>query len=362
MSKKKPTYRLSPNHLMDYAKADASHVELAKARAETAKWKSRFNEAVAMSRDLGSQVESLVAIQSKPQQAAFDRAKAGSGRGVSVVIPATDWHSEETVSLDATNGKNEFNLDIAAQRVKRFYAKAVELVDWYRHFSKVLNVWHPLLGDLMSGFIHDELVETNGLSPIEVQLWLQEHLTNGIDFLRKETKLPVYVPTCVGNHGRTTIRKRIKTSCRNSYEWLLYKTLERQYASNPNVHWFVGNGYHNIQEVNGRKVRFHHGDGMRFFGGVGGVTIPVNKSIAQWNQANPVDFDIFGHFHTHLVNYPTWISCGSLIGLTEFAVEIKASYQAPTQTFIAIDRQYGLTLATPIFITNPTRIIEVRSK
>jgi hypothetical protein len=132
-------------------------------------------------------------------------------------------------------------------------------------------------------------------------------------------------------------------------------TLAKSYAKNHRVQFVVSKGYHNICHIMGRRVRFHHGDGLRYQGGVGGITIPVNKSIAQWNKATPVDFDIFGHWHTFLANYPTWISCGSLMGYSEFSVEIKADFQHPTQTFIVIDRRYGLTQATPIFLTKPNR-------
>ena len=84
---------------------------------------------------------------------------------------------------------------------------------------------------------------------------------------------------------------------------------------------------------------------------MGGITIPVNKSIAQWDKVSAADFDIFGHWHTFLLGYPKWISCGSLMGYSEYSVEIKAEFQHPTQTFIAIDKAKGLTLAIPIFLT-----------
>jgi len=179
---------------------------------------------------------------------------------------------------------------------------------------------------------------------------LQEMICSGIDFLLRKTRLPIYMPTCVGNHGRTTPRKRIKTSYKNSYEWLLYMTLAKYYSATSRVRWMVGKGYHNTQEIMGRKVRFHHGDGLRYQGGVGGISIPVNKAIAQWDKVQVVDFDIFGHWHTFLPHYPKWVSCGSLMGYSEFSVAIKAEFQHPTQTFIVIDRNYGMTLATPIFL------------
>ncbi len=281
--------------------------------------------------------------------------RSSSSPGVAVVVPASDWHVEETVFKERVNGKNEFDLSIATARIRRFYSKILEMIELQNHWAKVTEIWHPLLGDLMSGYIHEELMETNGCSPTEACIFLQDMICAGIDLLRKETKLPIILPCCVGNHGRTTMKKRIKTSTRNSYEWLLFKTLERFYAKDSKVRFNVADGYHNTQEIMGRKVRFHHGDGLRYMGGVGGISIPVNKSIAQWDKVDPADFDIFGHWHTFLAHYPKWVSCGCLMGYSEYSVEIKAEFQHPTQTFMVIDRRYGMTQATPIFLTKPNR-------
>jgi hypothetical protein len=135
----------------------------------------------------------------------------------------------------------------------------------------------------------------------------------------------------------------------------MYNFLAAQYADNPRVHWMVGNGYHNTQTVMGRTCRFHHGDGLRYQGGVGGITIPVNKAIAQWNKVKRVDFDFFGHWHTYMWNYPTWVSNGSLIGYSPYSVEIKADFQHPTQTFAVIDTRYGMTESLPIFVERAKR-------
>jgi len=339
--------------LLDIAERSDLELKRNNAIAEARKWRRKYADALAAARNFEAQVQMLLAIEPEPVVQNFERQKQQKGKslGVAAVVPATDWHVEERIEPDQVNFKNAHNLTLAEEKIKRFYAKILRLLDWQNTLTPVTELWHPLLGDLFSGYILEELEESNALSPTEACVFLQEMLCSGIDLLLRETKLPIFIPTCVGNHGRTTPRKRIKTSYKNSFEWLLYMTLARFYASNPRVHFDVGKGYHNTQTIMGRKVRFHHGDGLRYQGGVGGITIPVNKAIAQWNKAGEVDFDIFGHWHTHLVNYPTWISCGSLMGYSEYSVEIKADFQHPTQTWIVIDRRYGLTAALPIFVT-----------
>lgn len=344
--------RKHPSKLVSDAKAAEAQLELSKAQTEAAKWRRRYKDAMTSASSYQEQVELLLGIQGKPPIQTFEISNNHISYDVAVVIPATDWHVEERISLETTNGKNHFNLGEAEDRIKRFYTKALRLIQWQQRLAPVGEIWHPLLGDLMSGYIHEELTETNQLSPTEASLFLQEMLCSGINLLLRKTKLPINIPTCVGNHGRTTPRKRIKTSAQNSFEWLLYMTLAKYYAKNKRVHWMVGRGYHNTQEIMGRLVRFHHGDGLRYQGGVGGITIPVNKAISQWDKAKSVDFDIFGHWHTFFWGYNKWIACGSLMGYSEYSVEIKAEHQHPTQTFIVIDRRYGVTVAVPIFVTS----------
>jgi hypothetical protein len=347
-----PTKR-NAKKLVSESKTAAVEVELSKARGEAAKWKRKHKDVIAEATNLEAQIEALLGMQAPPVVQAFERQKRRKGKsnGVAAIVPATDWHVEERVEPEQVNFKNAHSLALAEEKIKRFYGKIPRLLDWQNHLAPVTELWHPLLGDLISGYIHEELEESNELSPTEASVFLQEMLCSGIDFLLHETKLPIYIPTCQGNHGRTNKKKRIKTGYKNSYEWLLYMTLARFYAKNSRVHFDVGKGYHNTQVIMNRQVRFHHGDSLRYQGGVGGITIPVNKSVAQWNKAETVDFDIFGHWHTHLVNYPTWISCGSLIGYSDYSVEIKADFQHPTQTWIVLDRDYGLTAALPIFLT-----------
>jgi hypothetical protein len=347
--------RRKPEDLISNAIEDRDELKAARVAEEAASLKRKSKRLSEIALESESRLESLLAISGAPAIERFTKMKRSHPDGVAVIVPATDWHVEERIFPDAVNGKNNFNLQEASFRIRRFYNKIVELVEWQQHLAPVAELWHPLLGDLMTGYIHEELAETNQLSPVETCVFLRDEICSGIDFLLKETKLPVAIPTCVGNHGRTTQKMRIKTSCRNSYEWLLYKTLEKIYEGHNRVSFQVGSGYHNVQTILGRKVRFHHGDGLRYNGGVGGITIPVNKSIAQWDKVDTCDFDIFGHWHTFLSSYPKWISCGSLMGYSEFSLSIKAEFQHPTQTFIVIDRRYGMTLAAPIFLTTPTR-------
>ncbi len=347
--------RKKPSEVVSESQEVKSNLEKEKVKATAAKYKRLYGQATRALLAMEERFDTLAGISTDFPVQKLKRAKRLKGGTVAVVVPASDWHVEERVFKAAIGGKNEFDLTIAEARIKRFYSGVVEKIEHQNHEKRVSELWHPLLGDLITGYIHEELLESNTLSPTEACVFLQELICSGIDFLLKETSLPIFIPTCCGNHSRTTQKKRIKTSHKNSFEWMLFMTLARYYKNEPRVTWIIGEGYHNVCEINGRKVRFHHGDGMRYAGGVGGITIPVNKAIAQYQKLEACDFDIFGHWHQFNLGFPYWVCCPSLIGYSEFSLEIRAEFQHPAQAFIVIDREYGITEAKPIFLTDAVR-------
>ena len=278
------------------------------------------------------------------------RATSRTSRGTATaILCCNDWHVEGCVSPLSVDGANEFNLKVADQRIHKTWQKTLYLLDFARHISNIreLVVW--LGGDLINGTIHEELEESNFLGPAEAVIYIQDHIATGIDLLLRESKVDRFiVATSYGNHGRSTKKRRIATGYRHSWEWLAYNNLAGYYRNRSKVVFKVEQGYHNWLEIQGHDVRFHHGDAIRYYGGVGGVTIPLRKKIAQWNKRRPARLDILGHFHQFLDGWDC-VVCGCLVGYDAYALEIGAEFQRPTQTFIVIDRDFGKVLTVPVF-------------
>lgn len=260
---------------------------------------------------------------------------------------AGDWHVEETVDSKTVNGLNEFNLDIAEARIERFFRSVLRLVEIERAGTRIDNLVLTLLGDMMTGYIHEELQESNGLSPTQTVLWLRQRIVAGIKLLKKEGGFKhITIPCVVGNHGRTTKKMRHATSCANSYEWMLYQVMKEDVRD---VEWVIADGYFVFVEVYGRLFRIHHGDNIQYQGGIGGITIPTEKALASWNKANPVYMDLFGHHHSAMQN-PRWICNGPLIGYGPFSLAVKAGFEPPSQTLFLVDSKRGRTGTFPIFL------------
>jgi hypothetical protein len=292
------------------------------------------------------QVEVALSIgDSKPSVTKIKMDKAMDGEATAFAI-ASDWHAEETIESKTVNGLNEFNLGIAEKRIEAFFKNVAKMTEIQRAGAKIDRLVLFLGGDLMTGYIHEELMESNGLSPTETVLWLQDRVASGVEFLSKHFS-EIVIPCSYGNHGRSSQKSRIATGAKNSYEWMLYHVLKKSLSGKAT--WHVADGYHLYLDCYGRNIRFHHGDGLKYQGGIGGLTIPVEKAIASWNKGVTADLDVFGHWHQSQQN-PKWISNGCLIGYGPYALSIKAPYEKPSQTFFLMDKKHGRTVTAPIFL------------
>jgi hypothetical protein len=226
----------------------------------------------------------------------------------------------------------------------------LSMVGMCRTRSRIDTLVLAVLGDLITNMLHEDQKESNYLSPTEATLKAYRLLCGGIDFLLKEGGFKkILVPCCYGNHGRNTVKPRVSTAAKNSYEWMMYNLVAERYANEPRLEFSIANGYLLFMEVYGTTLRLHHGDGIKYQGGVGGVGIPMNKAIAQWNKMRRADIDIIGHWHTRQTARDYVIN-GSLIGFSPYALSIKCSYEPPIQSFMLIHPRFGKTTEVPLHV------------
>ena len=292
----------------------------------------------------------LSVTAAKGSQTIFKVNPSKRGREATAVALASDWHCEEQVRPGQVGGMNEFNLDIFAERAGWFFRNLAELVKKERQAVAIPKLVLWLGGDLISGSIHDDLMEGNALGPIDAAILIKATVAGGIEYLQQElAPIQIVIPCSSGNHGRITKKRRIATEQANSLEYMIYASLRDQFKGKKDVTFVLPQGYHTYLDIYGFKARFHHGHAMRYAGGVGGITIPVNKKIAMWNRLRQVDYDFFGHFHNHL-DGGHWVCNGSLIGYGAFSNEIGAPFEHPKQAFCLIDKDKGKTGSFPIFL------------
>jgi len=140
----------------------------------------------------------------------------------------SDVHVEETVSFEMTNGLNEYNPSIAKERVDMFFQNLLKLVEKERVHSDISVLCLGLLGDFITGYIHEDLKESNSMSPTEATTFIRDVLVDNIIKLCELGNFEkIVIPCTPGNHGRTTPKKRFATGYKNSYEWMMYQDMKK---------------------------------------------------------------------------------------------------------------------------------------
>ena len=286
--------------------------------------------------------------------------RKGKSAPATAVLVLSDWHIEETVTKESVNGLNEYSIPIARRRVAEVFERAERLIAHERQLVDIDHLVIATLGDFISGHIHDELLETCSMGPMEATREAGELLLGGIEKMRGLFRR-ITVVTSHGNHGRSTPKIRIATGARHSHEHNLYKWLEKSTRGTKGLEWQIADGYLNYMDIQGYLVRFHHGDAVKYSSGVGGLTIPMNKAKANWDRSKQSDLDICGHFHTWLYMPYKFVVNGCLIGMSPFGIRIRAEYQPPSQTLLVVDSRHGVTKALQVFADKDVRHIQAAS-
>ena len=312
--------------------------------------KKKYAETLATIETLEQQLGVQDALRQNSATPIVIEPKFGKGTGEgTVVVALSDWHSEELVGPEL-GGLNIFNPEICEDRVKRCFRAILRLTNLLNQDIKISNVVLALLGDFITGQIHGaENAEKNAMPPMEAIAKVQGLLIAGIDFLLANSTYTFSLECHSGNHARTSLKTRFGSENGHSVEFLMYLYLQDHYRINPRVTVNVAPGMHSYTTIYDTTIRFHHGHAVKYGGGVGGIYIPVNKAISQWNKARHADLDVFGHFH-QLRDGGNFICNGSLIGYNAFAQSIKADFETPKQALFLIDKKRGRTCTWPILV------------
>jgi hypothetical protein len=275
------------------------------------------------------------------------------------VISLSDWHWGEKVDPDQVGGRNRFDRSVAKRRVRVLNEAVIDLC--FNHMTNPVypGAVVPILGDMITGAIHDDLRETNDgpvqLSCIEVEENIIGLLRSWADKFGR-----LYVPCVPGNHGRNTLKSRIKNRVYESYEWNIYQHIERYFRNDKRVSVDVPNDVDAHFTVLGHRFMATHGDclgvkgGDGFIGAIGPIargSIKVGRSEA--TIGNDFDTLIIGHYHIY---WPRGDAAAvmvnpSLIGFNEWAkLGLRVPYSRPAQSLAFIHQRHGFTAQWPIYL------------
>ena len=275
------------------------------------------------------------------------KGKSGKEENTGFLI-ASDWHADEVVKPSTVLGKNEYNKEIAEERIKNFFANAVYMI----RKKPVDNLVLALIGDMIGGFIHPELEQTNSMSPMAGISFVKGLIISGIKYLHdnlSELESITVVGIC-GNHSRTTKKMQFSNGFEMNHEYFMYKDIEHTITlmGMGKINFVIPESEFAYLDVYGKKVLFAHGHQFRTAGGIGGIYPSMLRWYSKMNQTIKIDKAFIGHYHTSVYTKEVCVN-GSLKGFDAFALGHGLAFEEPQQTYVILNEKRGFIFYSPIF-------------
>lgn len=276
------------------------------------------------------------------------------GPGVPSLL-LTDWHTGEVVKPERIGGKNAYSRAIQQERVHRIVQGALDLTKRHMVRPEYPGIVVPLGGDMVSGYIHEELVATNWGDAREMVkeaagllIWSLERIEENFD--------EVFVPCVTGNHGRLTKKMEAKRRVGTSLDAMVYDRVAEHFANRRKVRFAIAEGTAVLYSIFGHRYLLTHGDpgslgvkgGDGIIGALGPIVRGVKKLMARNSQID-MEFDtlVLGHYHQHIVLNGVIVG-GSIKGYDEYAWSGGFPYEEPSQPLWFTHPERGVTCHWPV--------------
>ena len=276
----------------------------------------------------------------------FNKRKTGTRYAVALF---SDAHIEETVKSASVIGLNEYNIKIARERIEKYFANLVSCLNT----DKVEYLLFASLGDTISGFIHEELSQTNELTPLEATFEAQNLIYNGLKYICDNTELKrIKFVGIVGNHSRVTNKIQHSNGYKMSYEWLMYKNIQKQAElEGLPIEFDIPESEMAIEDTSdGKRFLFIHGFQIKGSGNgtVCGIYPSLGRLSLKYGKVYKQDKIYLGHFHS-CISIPNAVVNGSIIGYNSYALTNGFAYEEPAQMYELYDTNIGQLLTRQIY-------------
>jgi len=335
----------------EHAASRIAELEVAVDRA-TKRVQEQADETARYRRLLGLVDNLAAATPTIPKWAKPSKTKRRGDRGTAFTI-LSDMHYDELVSPDETRGANAYSRDIALARTVQYGNKVVELAD--RSGIDYDGIVVFLLGDSITGWIHEELVHATHAPPARTVLDFTAPLASLLRMFADRFG-HIHLVATVGNHGRTTKRQWAKRVVETNWDWVLAENLRTAIGDDNRFDWDIPLSADAVIQVYDTTILATHGNhGISGGNGISGIWPPLIRGMHKKRQlyaAQGVYFDLMvcGHWHqfTPAVRQGFCIN-GSLKGTDEWSMQMGFPPADAEQTFGVITPEHGVTQVSPVF-------------
>ncbi len=266
------------------------------------------------------------------------------------VVPVTncsDWHFDEVVRPEEVQMRNGFNREIADKRYALYWQNVVKVAHTYVHGFHYPGIMVNFLGDMFSGFIHEELAQTNADTMIGSLLHWIKPTVAGLRLMADQFG-QVWVTGVVGNHSRMTKKPRAKFRARDNFDWLFYQLVARELEGDSRFTWHIGDGQKLQCAVYDHRFMLSHGDECRGGSGIAGMLSPQLIAMARMRKIYTFDTWLLGHWHYRAAYRGIRVN-GSGKGYDEYAALNNFDFQVPQQDLFLVAPGRGIIADWPVF-------------
>ena len=299
-------------------------------KAEATYWKKLYEQAIKSTTKKELIIDAIQNMAPAIEAVAVPKyvAHKGPHKPQTVVAPLTDTHIGDRVEKDQMVGLNEYNIDIFNRRLYGWANQLLQLVDLRRNFAPVDNLIVPMLGDMISGDIHEELARTNIDNCMGQMIRGANLIAQALMFLAGNFQT-IHVPCVVGNHGRMTRKPPMKDKYMD-WDYMLYQWVAAFCREQKNITFDIPKGFVNSFEAGNKTVLIMHGDSVP---GAGAGT-SVLRIVSNFRNVLHYGFDsvMMGHFHRideQDIGTGEVHICGTMKGGDEYALQKLVVYSPP---------------------------------
>ena len=254
---------------------------------------------------------------------------------------------------------NVYSFDIFNRRLYGWATQLLTLVNLRRNSVPIDDIVIPMLGDMISGDIHEELARSNLDNCMEQMIRGANLIAQALMYLAPHFK-SVRVPCVVGNHGRMTRKPPMKDKYMD-WDFMLYQWVAAFCKNQDNISFSIPKSYVNMVEVNKNRILLMHGDSISGAGSNMSITkaitslrgvfqykknYEVETGLGYLTDGEPLNFDsaMIGHFHRiDEIDIGTGELhiCGCMKGPDEFALQRLHTATKPKQIVTYWHPKYG---------------------
>jgi hypothetical protein len=330
---------------------------LKKANSDLMSQNKKLREALGDREEMIEQVCGAISAQEPYLKHIYKSTNAKAKHPIIPVLMLSDWHIGEVVKPNEIEGFNRYNWEIAQAGVFGIVEDFLKWVEIQRSFYDIKECTLFVMGDMISGDIHQELMVTNEF-PLPVQTAKAGNLLGEVFRIMSSHFDRVNIfEVAADNHSRLQKKPQAKQKTQNSMGYLVHEIANGFAAKCSNLNIVIAEGAKLIAPVNDIRFLVSHGDGLK---GTFGIPFYAfqreigKEAVRRMRTSKGFDIMAIGHFHTPCLIEGRTIVNGSLSGTSEFD-SICGRHSKPCQVAFLTHPSHGLFNLTPFVRRDVTK-------